>query len=311
MDLEFHQLDLRYEPLRARSPARERRLLASLAAVGQTTPIVVVPTRAPAAPGEAPHVVIDGYKRVRLLRRLRRDTVTATAWDLDEADALVLERAMRAGEADSALEQGWLMVELRDRFQLAGAEIARRVGRTESWVSRRLALVAALPEPVQAHVRAGAIGAHAAMKCLVPLARANHADAVRLADAVAPLSPSTRQMAALYAAWAGASRARRDLLLHDPAMVLRAYEATRRARGPKATPPERLRADLDAIGALAGEAYGRARRGAIDDAPAMERDAIKQSLEQARREVARLLQHLEKEMDDARREHTAGDPEAG
>lgn len=310
MDLEFQELDLRYEALRARSPVRERRLLASLAAVGQATPIVVVATSAPETGGAPRHVVIDGYKRVRLLRQLRHDTVTATAWDLGEVEALVLERAMRAGESDSALEQGWLLCELRDRFHLGGAEIARRVGRTESWVSRRLGLVAALPEPVQAHVRAGSIGAHAAMKCLVPLARANRAEAVRLADAVAPLRPSTRQMAALYAAWAGASQSRREQLLRDPALVLRSYEATRRTRGRSATPAEQLRGDLAAIGALARKAYGRARRGAIDDAPAMERDAIRQTLEQARREVTQLLQHLDEELDDARREYTPDDPAA-
>jgi len=154
MDLEFHQLDLRYEELRGRSPARERRLLSSLAELGQQTPIVVV--RA----GEASqHVVIDGYKRVRLLRKLGQDTVHATAWDLGEAEALLLERMMRAGEADSALEQGWFLRALRDRFQLTGAELGQRFGRTESWVSRRLGLVADLPESVQEHVRAGAISA--------------------------------------------------------------------------------------------------------------------------------------------------------
>jgi hypothetical protein len=50
MDLEFHQLDLRYEELRGRSPARERRLLSSLMEVGQQVPIVVVcapPVRIP------------------------------------------------------------------------------------------------------------------------------------------------------------------------------------------------------------------------------------------------------------------------
>ncbi|WP_437912946.1 ParB N-terminal domain-containing protein [Sorangium sp. So ce302] len=85
MDLEFHQLDLRYEELRGRSPARERRLLSSLAEVGQQAPIVVV---SPVSSGR--HVVIDGYKRVRLLRRLGQDTVRATAWDLGEAEALLL-----------------------------------------------------------------------------------------------------------------------------------------------------------------------------------------------------------------------------
>ena len=48
MQLEFHQLDRRWEHLRAQHPARQRRLLASLAEVGQQTPIVVV-----AAEGQA------------------------------------------------------------------------------------------------------------------------------------------------------------------------------------------------------------------------------------------------------------------
>lgn len=42
MDVEFHQLDLRLEHLRARSFQWQRRLLSSLAEVGQQTPIVVV-----------------------------------------------------------------------------------------------------------------------------------------------------------------------------------------------------------------------------------------------------------------------------
>jgi len=42
MQLEFHQLDRRWEHLRVRHPARQRRLLASLAKSGQQLPIVVV-----------------------------------------------------------------------------------------------------------------------------------------------------------------------------------------------------------------------------------------------------------------------------
>ena len=60
MQLEFHQLDRRWEHLRVRHPARQRRLLASLADSGQQTPIVVV-----AAEGQVDrYVVIDGYKRI-------------------------------------------------------------------------------------------------------------------------------------------------------------------------------------------------------------------------------------------------------
>jgi len=44
MDLELHQLDLRYERLRTRNARREERLLASLASAGQQVPLVVTAT---------------------------------------------------------------------------------------------------------------------------------------------------------------------------------------------------------------------------------------------------------------------------
>ncbi len=74
MELEFHQLELRYERLKVVRPEAERRLLASLAEVGQQVPIVVVKEAAADR-----FVVIDGYKRIRALRRLGRDTVAPVA----------------------------------------------------------------------------------------------------------------------------------------------------------------------------------------------------------------------------------------
>ena len=41
MELEWHQLQLRYEGLRKRHPGQERQLLVSLAEIGQQSPIVV------------------------------------------------------------------------------------------------------------------------------------------------------------------------------------------------------------------------------------------------------------------------------
>jgi len=115
MDLEFHQIELRYESLRRTSAERERRISGSLAQIGQQTPVVVV------AGGDGGRfVLVDGYKRTRSLLRLRRDTVHAVCWELTEVEALLLERLMRTTEGDSALEQGWLLRELRDRFQATG-----------------------------------------------------------------------------------------------------------------------------------------------------------------------------------------------
>ena len=58
MQLEFHQLDRRWEHLRVRRP--QRRLMVSLAESGQQTPIVVV-----LCAGERErYLVIDGHKRI-------------------------------------------------------------------------------------------------------------------------------------------------------------------------------------------------------------------------------------------------------
>src|SRR5436305_3398195 len=151
MKLEFHQLDRRYEHLRARNPERQRRLLTSLAASGQQTAIVVIAV----SKGPDRYLVIDGYKRVTALEQLGRDTVDAVVWDMSEADALVLDRSMRFSEQETALEQGWLLAELERRFGYTLEDLAQRFDRSVSWVSRRLALVEQLPETVQQRVRAG------------------------------------------------------------------------------------------------------------------------------------------------------------
>src|ERR1039457_5908725 len=91
MQLEFHQLDRRWEHLRVRDPQRQRRLLASLADSGQQVPIVVV-----AAEGQVDrYVVINGYKRIAALEQLGRDTVEAVVWPMAEAAAVLLDRSLR------------------------------------------------------------------------------------------------------------------------------------------------------------------------------------------------------------------------
>jgi ParB family chromosome partitioning protein len=293
MDLELVQLDLRYEELRTRSARREGRLLASIAERRQQSPIVVVRDA-------ERHVVVDGYKRVRVLRRLAHDTVCATAWELGEADALVLERILRGSDADSAIEQGWFLREMNERFGLGRDELARRFDRTASWVSRRISLVGELPASVQSHVRSGAIGAHAAMKYLVPLARANEGDCVKLADAIAPSRPSSRQIAELYATYVSGNAQARTLCVSDPLVVLRARAEQSREGGGDRTPVEHLLDDLGIVGAVAQRARGRLARGAVDDAVEDERERVRRACVEAHGHVEDLKRRCDRELGDAR-----------
>src|SRR5512142_585761 len=217
MQLEFHQLDRRWEHMRVRHPARQRRLLASLAESGHQVPSVVV-----AVDGKPDrYVVIDGYKRITALQQLGRDKVEAVVWPMSEAEAVVLDRSLRLSEHETALEVGWLLAELEQRFGYGLDELARRFDRSVSWVSRRLALVEVLPEAVQEQVRQGQIPAQVAMKFLAPVARQSLEDCRRMADIFAQRHSEVREAGLLYAAWRQGSRAVRKRLLAEPELFFK------------------------------------------------------------------------------------------
>lgn len=219
LELERHQLDLRYARLRLRRESVEQRLVGSLAMCGQQVPIVVVV----AEPGR--FRVIDGFRRLRALERLGEDTVWATVWELAEVEALLLVRGLRS-TSESAIEQAWLLTELSQAFGLSGEELARRFDRSASWVSRRLALVQVLPAAVQEAVRDGRVTAHAAMRHLVPLARAKSAAiCAEVATAVGRERLSGRETAELVALLRRAGGSRWPRILANPRLALEARRA--------------------------------------------------------------------------------------
>jgi ParB family transcriptional regulator, chromosome partitioning protein len=299
VELEFHQLDGRYERLRVRQPVRERRLLASLADAGQQMPIVVV------AAGAA-YVVVDGHKRVRCLRRLHRDTVAAVIWEMAEPEALIFRQLLHTDATDSALEQGWLLRTLHQDHGLTLDALARRFDRSVSWVSRRLGLVRALPDAVQHRVQDGQLVAHAAMKYLVPLARANAADCVRLVEAIAPHQLTTRQIGRLYQVYVTGPDATRELVLTDPLLVLRVAADTADASvRPEASAPEALITDLHILGAVARRAHRRLQDGGGLLPP--ERARAWRLFDQVQTDFHDLQRRCEKELRDARSGTAHGD----
>src|SRR5947207_14498650 len=159
-------------------------------------PVVVV-----AAESQADrYVVIDGYKRIAALEQLGRDTVEAVVWPMSEAAAVLLDRSLRLSEHETALEVGWLLAELEQRFDYGLDELARRFDRSVSWVSRRLGLVEVLPEAIQQQVREGKLATQLAMKYLVPVARVHVEDCERMAAAFIKHHCNTRQAGRLHAA---------------------------------------------------------------------------------------------------------------
>jgi len=289
MQLEFHQLDRRWEHLRVRHPARQRRLLASLAECGQQTPIVVV-----AVEGQADrYVVIDGYKRLAALEQLGRDTVEAVVWPMNEAAAVLLDRSLRLSEHETALEVGWLLQELERRFGYGLDEMARRFDRSVSWVSRRLALVELLPEAIQQQVREGRIAAQVAMKFLVPAARQSLQDCQRMAAIFAEHHSETREAGQLYAAWRQGSAAVRKRILDDPALF---FKAQRQApAGVPSGPGAELLRDLEMVAAIVNRAQRRLAGAAATEVDDQQAKAARYQIERIQKQLHRIDEEIQSE----------------
>lgn len=284
MELEIRQIEQRYRSIRIVDRGRRARLLASLSEHGQRSPVLVV--RA----GEHEYVLIDGYARVDALQGLGHDVVEATVLDLTVPDALVFVHRLEATRPRSVLEEGWLIAELVDRHGWHHRTIAIRLQRSASWISRRLALVRTLPESVQCAVLAGTVSPQAAMKSLVPLARANKSDCERL---VANLREtlSVRQAERLYQGWKRADAEGRERIVTMPWLFLQAFEATQDL-APAGDPASPLLGDLGGLVGLSQRATRRIQDGLLAELDDRRRRRVTRAFHQVRQAFDTLTELL-------------------
>jgi hypothetical protein len=156
-------------------------------------------------------------------------------------------------------------------------------------------LVQDLPDANQQLVRQGRLGPHAAMKHLLPLARANRAGAIELAQAIAPLRPSTRATATLCAAFARGNEASRRQLLQHPELLLRASQPP----GTADDPAQQLERDVGAVGGIARRALTRVHGGILEQLLPPEQVRLRGTAVAARHDVEQLVGTIEKEVADA------------
>lgn len=190
--LELRHLRVDYAGIRASDPVAEAKLLASIAREGQKIPILVA--------REDPHAhqVLDGFRRRDALEQLGRDTIRAVEWPGEVVNGLIEVRRLRTASASGPLEEGWLIEVLVERHSLSLDEIGEKLGRTKSWVHRRLSLVRQLPEEVRQKVLSGALSGYVATKYAVPLARANAELVAPYCECVMTHGLSTRQAGTVY-----------------------------------------------------------------------------------------------------------------
>jgi hypothetical protein len=146
------------------------------------------------------------------------------------------------------------------------------------------------------------------MKHLVPLARANLAQCLELAPALAAHGLSSRQIGTLCAAFVTGTDESRKLILTAPHLVLRAEAEAQRPKDKNAA--ERLLSDIAAVAAIARRARRVVAAGAARVTTWWPRGEIGAAISAAEADTAALFTLVRKEMTDVGREYADRDSEA-
>jgi len=176
----------RLSSLRLCKPSADERMRRSLRSRGQLTAVTAFDE------GDSLQL-IDGFKRWRAAGRLGWPQLHVAVVELEEAAATAVMATVHEQAGLSELEEGWIVRALCRKHGLSQGAVGQLMGRHKSWVSRRLLLVEALDEAVQADVRLGLLSARSAL-ALAALPRGNQAKAAEL---VMGRGMTTRQTEAL------------------------------------------------------------------------------------------------------------------
>ena len=217
--VEHHCLQLLYAPLRLHRQGWVDRLAVSIEQHGQLVPVVVVSL------GENQWALIDGYLRVKALRRLGQDVINAEAWACDLAQALIAFLTEHQSRAWGVFEEALLLQELHTQHGFSQSHLAKKTGHDQSWVSRRLSLVEQLPDGVQQAMIQGKLSVWSATRVMVPMARAMPSHAELLLQHVLKHPLSTRELRYFYDHYQRSSHPQRLRMVKDPDLFFKAQKS--------------------------------------------------------------------------------------
>ncbi|MGB9440727.1 MAG: ParB/RepB/Spo0J family partition protein [Desulfobacterales bacterium] len=244
--VEIAHLDLAYAYTRIRRQRPIVTLADSLMRCGQLLPIVVI------AGNPSGFVLIDGYKRVEAARRAGLDTLKALIWPGDACEALCRLLASNGARPLDVFEQAAVLRELKTTHRLTQNQIAAKMGRHPSWVTRRLALIDQLPKEAVDAVRDGYLSSWSASRVLVPLARANAGHARLLVKALSQQRMTSRQLDQLWQHYQKANRPAREKMVTDPLLFSKSLAARKAEQKGQLGPEGRWLNDLRTAALILG-----------------------------------------------------------
>jgi ParB family chromosome partitioning protein len=221
IEVEWHQLELRYQTLRIHTASAIQRLMISVHSYGLLVPITVIASGVQ----ECPWIVIDGYLRIAALKALRHDLVTATVWQTDVAEALMEVYKYNKSRTWKAFEEANLVQELFAIHQYSQAKLAHLLGKSEAWVCHRLQLITQLPVFVKDAICQGILSSWAASRILIPFARANALHAEQFVCYLSGSKPRTsREIQSFYEQYVRSNKKIREELAANPSLFFKIQE---------------------------------------------------------------------------------------
>lgn len=168
---------------------------------GQIYPVVVK-----SLPGERFELII-GSRRLRVAQKRQQETIPAFVRDqLTDQDVLELSLTENLQRQDlTPFEEAWVILKLTTEYKLGIQELARRLGKHESFVRRRIKLLS-MPQEVQKLLRERQVNMHH-IDALTGLATAE--EQVRYAQAIATHHLSKDEISTLIQGEQASSRVTR------------------------------------------------------------------------------------------------------
>ncbi len=172
-DICIEDFDLSLMALRLINETRTLQVERSMKVHGQLQPVV-------ARVHEGGIQLIDGYKRLAAAEVLVMDTLECRLLEVDESQAKVMLLSYnRTSQTMEVWEEAMILKSLLEGSDLDQRRLAKIVGHSPSWVSRRLSLISKVDEGIITDIRMGVLtSSHA--RALIRLPRGNQPGVARV-----------------------------------------------------------------------------------------------------------------------------------
>lgn len=124
--------------------------------------------------------LIDGFKRLYVAETLLMDRLECRLFEVDEAQAkIMLLSYNRTNQSMEVWEEAMILRDLLKGDDMDQRGLAKLVGHSPSWVSRRLSLISKVDEEVASEIRMGTLTSRHA-RALMRLPRGNQVEVARV-----------------------------------------------------------------------------------------------------------------------------------